>query len=107
MKKLVPVLAVLAALVGGSPLRAAEVVEVDIDGFAFMTPDLKIAAGTKVNWVNKDEEPHTVVSVGAEHLFKSPALDTGDSFSYVFDKPGTYQYFCSVHPHMTGTITVQ
>jgi plastocyanin len=107
MRQLVAALALTAALLGGAPAQAAEVVEIDIDGFAFMTPDLKIAAGTQVNWVNKDEEPHTVVSVGAEHLFKSPALDTGDSFSFVFDTPGTYQYFCSVHPHMTGTITVQ
>jgi plastocyanin len=68
---------------------------------------LTVAPGTTVTWVNRDEEPHTVVSADKALRFKSQALDTNDKFSFVFDKPGTYQYFCSVHSHMVGTIVVK
>jgi plastocyanin len=59
-----------------------------------------------VNWVNQDDEPHTVVAA-ADRVFKSAALDTGESFAFTFMKPGRYEYFCSLHPHMTGTIVVE
>lgn len=81
--------------------------QIVIDNFAFSPPTLTVKAGTRVTWVNKDEEPHTVMSAGAEAPFKSPALDTNDTFSVVFDKPGAYNYFCTIHAHMTGTIVVQ
>ena len=58
-----------------------------------------------MTWTNKDEEPHTVVSLSG--LFRSGALDTNDSFSFRFDKPGTYYYICTIHPRMTGSIVVQ
>jgi plastocyanin len=80
---------------------------VTISNFAFGPPVLSVAPGTKVTWTNSDEEPHTVLSADGGQSFKSPALDTDDKFSFTFDKPGTYKYFCSIHPHMIGTIVVK
>lgn len=80
---------------------------VTIDNFAFGPAAITVAPGTKVTWTNRDDEPHTVTSVDDPKPFKSGALDTGDSFSFTFDKPGTYRYFCSIHPHMTGTVVVR
>lgn len=80
---------------------------VTIDNFAFAPALTVVALGTKVTWTNKDEEPHTVTSADAGKTFTSEALDTGDKFSFTFDKPGTYKYFCSIHPHMIGTIVVR
>jgi plastocyanin len=81
--------------------------QITIDNFAFEPANLTIKAGTTVEWLNRDEEPHTVVGVDPALPFKSPALDTGDKYSQRFDKPGTYKYFCSIHSHMVGTIVVQ
>jgi len=83
---------------------AAPTVDVLIEHFAFTPQTITVKVGTKVTWVNKDIEPHTVVS--NDQKFQSEALDTNESFSMTFDKPGTYGYFCSIHPHMTGTVTV-
>jgi|HubBroStandDraft_6_1064221.scaffolds.fasta_scaffold1187364_1 plastocyanin len=80
---------------------------VTINDFAFSPMTLTVAPGTRVVWNNKDEEPHTVTSADGGATFKSPALDTDDKFSFTFDKPGTYKYFCSIHPHMVGTIVVK
>jgi plastocyanin len=80
--------------------------EVKIDNFAFSPQELAIAAGTTVEWVNRDDIPHTVVS-DDKKTFKSKALDTDEKFSYTFTKPGTYPYFCSIHPKMTGKVIVQ
>jgi plastocyanin len=80
---------------------------VTIDNFAFAPATLTVAPGTKIVWDNKDAEPHTVMSADGGMTFKSPALDTDDKFSFTFDKPGTYKYFCSIHPHMVGTIVVK
>jgi plastocyanin len=80
--------------------------QVKIDNFAFSPSELKVAAGTTVEWVNRDDIPHTVVS-DDKTTFKSKALDTDDKFSYTFTKPGIYPYFCSIHPKMTGKIIVQ
>lgn len=79
---------------------------VKIDNFTFGPAAVKIAAGTTVTWTNKDDVPHTVVA-DDKTTFRSKALDTDDQFSYTFTKPGTYHYFCSVHPKMTGEIDVQ
>ena len=79
--------------------------EVSIDNFSFAPMEMTIPAGTQVTWVNKDDVPHTVISV--DHQFKSKALDTDEKFSFTFEKPGTYEYFCSVHPKMTGKIVVK
>jgi plastocyanin len=73
--------------------------------FMFAPASLTVAAGSTVTWTNSDDEPHTVVSDSG--LFRSGALDTNESFSYRFDKPGTYRYACSIHPRMVGTVVVQ
>jgi plastocyanin len=88
-------------------LAAAAAGTVTIDNFAFAPAILTVAPGTKVTWNNKDEEPHTVMSADGGMTFKSPALDTDDKFVFTFDKSGTYKYFCSIHPHMVGTIVVK
>ena len=80
--------------------------EVKIDNFSFGPATLTVAAGTTVTWINRDDIPHTVVS-DDKTTFKSKALDTDDSFSYTFTKPGTYSYFCSIHPKMTAKVIVQ
>lgn len=79
---------------------------VTIDNFSFAPMELEIPAGTQVTWINKDDVPHTVVSIDHK-LFKSRALDTDEKFSFTFTTPGTYEYFCSVHPKMTGKIIVK
>ena len=73
--------------------------------FMFAPTSLTVAAGSTVTWTNRDDEPHTVVSEGG--LFRSAALDTNESFSFRFEKPGTYRYTCSIHPRMVGTIVVR
>ena len=73
--------------------------------FMFAPTSLTIKAGSTVTWTNHDEEPHTVVSDSG--LFRSGALDTNQSFSFRFEKPGTYRYLCSIHPRMVGTVIVQ
>jgi plastocyanin len=79
---------------------------ISIDNFTFNPPTLTVKAGTTVNWTNKDDIPHGIAS--ANNAFsRSKAIDTDDSFSFTFSTPGTYQYFCYIHPHMTGTIVVQ
>jgi amicyanin len=99
--------AVLAAVVlPGHAQTAAPASAVSIDNFTFTPPSVTIKAGTTVTWINKDDIPHGIAS--ANNAFtKSKALDTDDSYSFTFTTPGTYQYFCYVHPHMTGTIVVQ
>ncbi len=80
--------------------------DVKIDNFSFMPAVITVAAGTTVRWTNRDDIPHTVVS--DDHTtFKSKPLDTGEQFSYTFTMPGTYGYFCSIHPKMTGKVVVQ
>jgi len=79
--------------------------QVKIDNFSFTPQVLTIKAGTSVTWTNKDDAPHTVVS--GSKKFASSVLDTDGRFSFTFKDPGTYDYYCSVHPHMTGKIVVQ
>ena len=99
-------LAVLAleANNASAPARAADV-SVTIDNFTFSPARLTVKAGTTVTWVNQDDIPHTVAS--DTKVFKSKALDTDDKFSFTFTTPGVYDYFCSLHPHMTGKIVVE
>ena len=63
-----------------------------------------VAAGSTVTWTNRDDVPHNIVST--DQKFKSPVLDTDEQFSHTFDAPGTYRYFCSIHPKMTGQVVV-
>ena len=76
-----------------------------IRGFMFTPVNITIKAGSKITWTNQDQEPHTVAS--SDGLFRSGALDTDESFSFKFDKPGSYHYVCTIHPRMIGTITVE
>lgn len=91
----------LAAASGNAHAESAIVV---MKNFNFSPMAITVRAGTAVTWKNMDGEPHTVVSVDGK--FRSPALDQGDTFAFKFDDPGTYKYVCSIHPRMTGTITV-
>ena len=106
---LLPCLGVLLLLAAGPGVFAAAAPEastvVMAKDFMFAPTSITVAAGSTVTWTNKDDEPHTVVS--AEGLFRSAALDTDESFSFRFDKPGTYRYTCSIHPRMVGTIVVR
>ena len=86
--------------------NAGAAMEVKIDNFNFAPVTLMVTPGTTVKWVNHDDIPHTVVSED-KSTFKSKALDTDDSFSYTFTKPGTYTYFCSIHPKMQAKVVVQ
>jgi plastocyanin len=79
--------------------------KVEIDNFAFSPDRITVKTGTTVTWLNADDTPHTVAA--SSKLFKSKALDTEDSFSFTFTTPGVYQYFCSLHPHMAGTVVVE
>jgi amicyanin len=105
------VIAASALLAGSRSLAAsaeqaqASSVEVKIDNFSFGPATLTVPVGTTVTWTNRDDIPHTVVS--DEKIFKSKVLDTDEKFSFTFTKPGTYPYFCSIHPKMTGKVVVQ
>jgi len=79
---------------------------VSIDNFSFGPQTLTVKAGTTVTWTNKDDIPH---GIGATNnaFPKSKALDTDDSYSFTFTTPGTYQYFCYLHPKMVGSIVVE
>jgi len=79
--------------------------KIEIKDFAFNPQNITVKAGEKITWINRDEEPHTVVSVGKKFQ-RSPGLDTDQEFSIIAGAPGTYEYFCSVHPKMTGMIVV-
>jgi len=76
-----------------------------VKDFMFKPASVSIKAGTTVIWTNEDDEPHTVRI--ESRLFASGALDTNESFSFRFDKPGTYVFYCSIHPRMTGTVVVE
>lgn len=78
---------------------------IEIKDFAFNPQTITVKSGETVTWINRDEEPHTIVSVGKQFK-KSTALDTDQEFTLTVGAPGTYDYFCSVHPKMTGTIVV-
>jgi amicyanin len=82
-----------------------ETTAVKIDNFTFGPVELTVKAGTTVTWTNRDDIPHTVVST--DKVFKSKVLDTDEQFSFTFSTPGTFPYFCSIHPKMTGKVVVQ
>jgi plastocyanin len=98
--------AVLAAALFFFPMPAlAADAAVKIDNFTFDPPRLVVKAGTTVTWQNNDDIPHTVVASGKG--FRSKTLDTDDKYTFTFTTPGSYEYFCSLHPHMTGSIVVE
>jgi plastocyanin len=85
----------------------SEATRVVIDNFAYSPREITIAPGTRVTWVNRDDVPHTVTSTAKPKVFDSGALDDEKPYTFVFQKPGTYDYFCAVHPHMTGKVIVK
>ncbi len=109
---LVAVMIAMALLFAGTPTVAANAqqaapatAEVKIDNFSFGPGTLTVPVGATVTWTNRDDIPHTVVST--EGAFKSKVLDTDEKFSFTFNKAGTFSYFCSIHPKMTGKVVVQ
>ena len=111
MKRSVTMVMVLVALawaVAGPRAdmdEAPPATEVRIDNFSFGPAELTVRVGTTVKWTNRDDIPHTVVST--DRVFKSKVLDTDETFSFTFSTAGTYPYFCSIHPKMTGKVVVQ
>ena len=89
----------------GQPDDSKDKHQVTIDNFSFMPATLTVPAGTTVTWVNRDDVPHTVAS--DDKKFRSQALDTDEKFSHTFSDAGTYAYYCSVHPKMTGKVIVK
>jgi plastocyanin len=85
---------------------AASKAEVAIDNFSFLPKEITVAAGTTVVWTNHDDVPHVVASAD-DQFKKSAALDTDESFSHTFTTAGSFTYFCSIHPHMTGKVIVK
>ncbi|MGH6665673.1 MAG: cupredoxin domain-containing protein [Pseudolabrys sp.] len=100
-------LGAMALLVAASIVNPAlaATVEVKIDNFTFNPQQVRVKAGDTVVWTNADDIPHTVTS--QTMVFRSKALDTDDKFSFTFATAGSFPYFCSLHPHMTGTIVVE
>lgn len=106
-------LAMPAALAGAqSPpaagvAPAAEEAVVTIDNFTFTPVQLTVARGTRVVWINRDDIPHLIAGTDDPGRMRSPPLDTDDRFAFTFAAPGTYRYFCSLHPHMQGVVVVR
>ncbi|MDR3709390.1 MAG: metallophosphoesterase [Capsulimonadaceae bacterium] len=98
-------LAVIDTPLQATTAQASASITINIDNFMFMPMTQPVAAGSIVTWINKDDIPHTVRSIDGK--FSSPPLDTGDHFTYRFTTPGTYAYYCSIHPTMTATIVVK
>jgi plastocyanin len=90
-----------------STVSEAEGVQVVIDNFAYTPREITVAAGTRVTWVNRDDSPHTVTNTAKPKAFDSGAMDTDATFAFVFAAPGTYEYFCAVHPRMTAKVIVK
>jgi plastocyanin len=104
MKRALFAFVLLAMPIAALPARAADAMIV-MKNFDFSPMDVTVTAGSTVTWKNMDGEPHTVAS--AEGLFRSPALDQDDTYSFKFDKPGVFKYICSIHPKMRATVTVK
>ena len=115
MKKNSPILSIVILLVFGLVLMTGathasifaddQKANVKIDNFTFNPATVTIKAGSTVHWTNGDDIPHNVVST--DKIFKSKVMDTNEEFEYKFDKPGTYDYFCGLHPKMTAKVIVQ
>jgi len=84
---------------------SAQATDIKVDNFTFSPETLTVSVNSNVTWTNKDDVPHVIAST--DGLFRSKGLDTDDHYSFKFTKPGTYNYFCAIHPKMTGKIVVQ
>ena len=105
-----PVMIAMLLFAGSSRVRASDQpstanVAIKIDNFVFGPQAITVPVGTTVTWTNSDDIPHTAVST--DGVFKSKVMDTDEKFSYTFTKAGTYTYYCSVHPKMTGQVVVK
>src|SRR3984885_12701193 len=98
--------ALAAVVLPGWADTAPQTITISIDNFTFTPQTMTVKTGTTVTWTNKDDIPHGIAATN-NAFTRSKALDTDDSFSFTFTTPGTFQYFCYVHPHMTGTIVVE
>ncbi|HWO06205.1 MAG TPA: cupredoxin family copper-binding protein [Methylomirabilota bacterium] len=103
MKILLTMMALLLAGPVAAPAQM-ESTQVEIRAHGFSAPALTVKAGTTVTWINHDDDAHTVTSTA--NAFRSPGLDTDETFSFTFTQPGTYEYFCTLHPLMTGKVVV-
>jgi plastocyanin len=104
------VIAIVLLLAGSPIVRASDQpsapgTEVKIDNFSFGPQTITVPVGATVTWTNRDDIPHT--SVSTEGVFKSKVMDTDEKFSYTFTKAGSYPYYCSIHPKMTGQVVVK
>ena len=97
----------LLGLLGAAAAYGDTTATVHIDNFTFGPGELRIKAGTSVTWTNRDDIPHTVADATDPKQTHSPPLDTGDSYTRRFDKPGAYRYFCTLHPTMQGVVIVK
>jgi plastocyanin len=98
-------LALLAPLPAVAESAAATDTHVKIDNFTFAPQHVTVKVGTTVTWINEDDIPHAIAATGK--AFRSKVLDTDDKYSFTFTTAGVFEYFCSLHPHMTGTIVVE
>ena len=102
------VMTAVAPVIGADPdstPQTSQSIEVKVDNFTFAPETITVPANATVTWLNRDDVPHVIAST--DGLFRSKALDTDDKFSFTFAKPGTYSYFCAVHPKMVGKIVVR
>jgi plastocyanin len=105
-KKWVFAFAVMLAFGPGLARSQSSAATVTIDNFAFDAQTITVAPGSTVTWVNQDDAPHTIVADDGKS-FRSKPLDTGERYAFTFMSSGTYGYFCSIHPHMTGKVVVK
>lgn len=96
---------IAAALAFASASASSKSVSVEIENFTFAPETITVAPGTTVMFINRDDIPHLVAA--DDKAFRSKALDTGDAFSFTFEKAGQYGYFCALHPHMVGKVVVE
>jgi len=99
------VAALLLASAGPGRAQQETGPRVEIKAHGYGIPELTVQPGTTVTWINHDDDPHTVTST--VNAFRSPGIDTDETYSYTFTRPGTYQYFCTLHPLMTGKVVVR
>ncbi len=98
------VLAALAGTIVAVVAASAKAADVTIDNFAFTPAEITVKAGETITFVNHDDIPHSVVAKAGS--FRSKALDTDDKFTFTFQTAGDFPYYCGLHPHMTGKVTV-
>ena len=100
-------MAAMAALllVSGGARAEDAATRIEIKAHGFGVPELTVPVWTTVTWINHDDDPHTVTST--TNIFRSPGLDTDETWAYTFTRPGTYEYYCTLHPLMTGKVIVR